>query len=153
MYIRSLFLCITTMILFLSNISYVNAVTCEPPFNGTYNVTRSCTYPSGNIRVYGNINLWGHTITVPSGVVLGIDLNTNRVDVNGGKIIFLWTGKMDNTVSSRNLLVISYSSNNTATQCPAGYAVLNTAGTAYQGWSVTNVGSSGTIRCGRDAPV
>jgi len=152
-YIRRFLIVFVGICFTISTMSYANAVTCQPPFNGTYNVTTSCTYPAWGIRVYGNINVWAHTITVPSGRVLGINLASNKVTFTSGKILFQGTAKMDNSVSARNLVTVSYTASTHIRNCPTGYSVLNTAGTAFQWWWVTNVGSSGTIRCGRDQPV
>gem|GEM_PF-4741823 len=60
-------------------ISYATAATCQPPFNGNWVVPANCTYPTGGIKVYGNITVGTRIITVPTGAVLGIDLSSKKV--------------------------------------------------------------------------
>lgn len=136
-----------TLILFFSTFAFANAVTCEPPFNGVWNVTGNCTYPTTGIKVYGDINVGNATITVPTGAVLWINLGTNKVTFSSGKILFQWSWKMDNSVSSRNFITISYSASSSRTNCPSGYRIVNTAWNNYQWSTVTSVAASGTIRC------
>lgn len=128
-------------------ITHTNAVTCQPPFNGNRTVEGDCTYPTTWLKVYGDVIVGSRTVTVPNGATLGIDLSTNKATFTTGKILFSGTGKMDNTVSNRNFVTVSYSSATGNVNCPSGYAILNTWGTWYQWSSITDVASSGTIRC------
>lgn len=134
--------------LFCMSILHANAVDCQPPFNGNWIVWWDCSY-SRDIKVFGDITVWPHTISVPDGVTLGIDLSSNRVTFTSGKVLFAGGGKMDNSVSTRNFIEVSYSVSTAGTGCPNGYSVLNTAGTVFQWGSVTVVPSSGIIRCGK----
>lgn len=78
------------------------------------------------MKVYGDVIVGSRTVTVPNGATLGIDLSTNKATFTTGKILFSGTGKMDNTVSNRNFVTVSYSSATGNVNCPSGYAILNT---------------------------
>lgn len=128
---------------------FANAVTCKPPFNGNWTVPANCTYPSGGIKVYGDINVGSRTITVPTGIVLWINLGSNKVTFSSGKILFQWNSRMDNSVSRRNFITVSYSSNSGRQNCPSGWRIVNTSWNAFQWSNVSNVASSWTFRCGK----
>ncbi len=145
---KKIYWVILICLLFCAGTLQANAVNCEPPFNGNWVVPWNCTY-NRNLKVFGDIIVGSRTITVPNGVTLGINLWTNKATFTTGKILFSGTAKMDNSVSTRNFINVTYGVTAGGTRCPSGYGILNTAGTTFQWGAITVVPSSGVIRCGR----
>lgn len=139
-----------------SNIYTAWAVACKPRWNGTRTVEATCDF-SSSARIYGDIIVWPYTVTVPTWVVLWINLSTNKATFTTWKILFTGTAKMDGSVSNRYTYAISYSyvtnvwitdcANGSCTACWNGANVLNPGQTWFAGSTPIAVGSSGTIYC------
>ncbi len=122
-------------------LAFANAVNCQPPFKGNYTVEATCTWP-GNYKVFWNIIVWNKVVTVPTGVVMGINLTNRKITFTTGKILLQWTAKIDNSVSTRYYTTHAYTASSGVTNCPAGYQVLNNANgtpTNYQ-WATQTTG-------------
>ena len=130
------------------------AADCKVKWNGTYNVEANCTWP-GNYKVYGDINVGTRTVTIPTGRVMGIDLNNQKITFTTGKILMSGTAKIDNSVSTRYKIQVPYTRGTgvfNVTNCPSGFNVLNRINnntpTGYQGSTVRNVNQNGNLNCG-----
>lgn len=138
-------------------LTFANAANCEPTFNRNYTVEGTCTWP-GNYKVYGNITVGAYTVTIPTALVMWINLAAQKITFSTGKILLQGTSKIDNSVSTRyykQKAFTSWTNSITVTNCMAGgYEVLNkinaTVPTAYQ-WSTIQwiAQQSGTMNCGK----
>ena len=143
---------------FLSTfVSFANAANCAPRWNGTWTVTADCTYAQ-TAKIFGDIIVWPYTVTVPTWIVMGIDMTVNKMTFTTGKVMFQGSAKADNTTSVRYEINVTYSVNAT-TACPSGMnvryanwsAVVPTNPfsypTATPGGYYDNVAQSGTLYC------
>lgn len=128
--------------------AHANAVDCEPTFNRNYTVEGNCTWP-GAYKVYGDIIVADKVVTIETGDVVGIDLSTNKVTFTTGRMDFSGDGKMDNSVSARYYVTLSFTNSSTVTSCPAGYEVLNTTPDDYQGATITSLSPTWSLYCGK----
>lgn len=113
-----------------------HAVTCFPTRDSTWVVEESCDFPSWDFQVYGDIEIWPHTINISSGVNLGIDLSQYKITFSTGKILLNGTAKIDNILGERYYRTLSYSQWSsiewpTETYCPDGSKILNDSKTAF----------------------
>lgn len=140
----------------------VIAADCNPTFNRNYTVEGNCTWPVhpltwNNVKVFGNITVGNYTVTIPSWVVLGINLGSNKITFNTGKILMSGTAKIDNSPSERFYKSKSYTSGAGSiniTNCHSGgYEPLNRINanipTDYVGSTVRNVNQNGVMHCGK----
>ena len=51
--------------------------------------------------MFGDIIVATRIVTIPTGVVMGIDLATKKITFTTGKILLTGTAKIDNSVSTR----------------------------------------------------
>lgn len=129
--IKRTFIISLVLIFSINFLSYANAVDCVPSWNWDWVVEWDCTYPSWWYKVYGNIIVWDKTVTIPNWVTIGIDLSVNRITFTTGKILLQGSAKIDNSVSSRKVVMITYTTwvANYTTPCPAWMVVLNSTWT------------------------
>lgn len=157
------YICILTVLVGIPLV-FANAVDCKPNFTGNYTVEGNCTWPAGWIKVFGDMNVWTRTITVPTGRVLWINLGSNKATFSTWKILFTGSARMDNSVGNRYYETRSFSSSSVITACPPWFRALNrvapTLPTAYQvnsvsspnssdGLSILNAGPTGSFYCGK----
>jgi len=150
------------IIAFLTTIplTFANAVDCEPTFNRNYTVEGNCTWPTWGYKVFGDIIVATRIVTIPTGVVMGIDLATKKITFTTGKILLTGTAKIDNSVSTRYYKSTPFTSGANSinvTPCStlgAWYEVLNrhnaTVPFNYQGSTIRWIAQqSGTMHCGK----
>lgn len=117
-------------------IKTINAGYCHPSYKWNWTVTSSCTWPDG-YKVYWNIYVWNHTITMWSYSDMWINLSSNKITFWNWKINLASTAKISNHVSSRYYISVNYNTNwnwvdcqydapwNQCTHCPSWMYVFN----------------------------
>lgn len=106
----------------------------------------TCDFPA-SAKIFGDIVVGPYTVTVPSGVVMGINLSANKMTFTTGKVLYSGTAKSDNSVGNGHMIAVTYNAG-TTTSCPAGMQVLSSAAaqSAFVG-GLSAVVSSGTMYC------
>ena len=117
-------------------LSQANSSTCRPAWNWNWTVTSSCTWPSW-YKVYWNIYVWTNTITMWTNSIMWIDLSVNKITfwATNWKILLDPTARINNSVSSRYYIAMSFTSNSWITSCPSWmYAFYQTSAPTTTSW-------------------
>ncbi len=148
--------------------------TCFPTWDGdwilnTYLDWLNCTFPSWWYKIYGNVYVgrnWDFTINISDWVTMGVDLSSNFIDFTDsnwnirGKIQLQWTAKIENSVSNRYYVEVSYDIDGDGiTKCPKWTVALNLTWTQdlpqsdinnaspLLQWQIKSVALNGSLYC------
>lgn len=115
--------CLIIVFIF-SNIIWIiiaNAVECRPAWNWNWTTTETCDWPAWK-KVFGNIYVQNHTINILAWWIMWIDLWLNRITFTSwvnSKINLSNTSKIDNSVSARYYVPMTFTATTWVTACPA----------------------------------
>lgn len=114
------------IIFIFSNILWLiiaNAVECRPAWDWNWTTTENCDWPTWK-KVFWNIYVQNHTINMLAWSTMWIDLTNNRITFNGlNSKINLINSKIDNTVSTRYYVAVTFTASSWMTTCPAWMSV------------------------------
>ena len=87
-----------------------NAVECKPAWNWNWTTVESCTWPDW-YKVYWDISVLNHTITLWVDVDMWIDLSVNKITFSNdslSKILLDTTSKIANHVTNRYYEIVAF---------------------------------------------